>query len=108
MGTRLIFGFCLAGGAALATVGPAVHAAELFPYNPPSQSRQIQQRSVGLSAEEMRRIEELARQIARLPPAQKESVRAEVLNDLNRAARRQDMRQVRFYNELLRRIDSDR
>jgi len=106
---RSISRSCLAGGAALAAAGSVAYAGELFPYNPPANApQQMQQRPTQLSAEEMRRIDALARQIARLAPPQKRRVRAEVQNDLNNAASRRDWRQVRFYSELLRRIDSGR
>ena len=105
---------CLAGGLALAAAGSA-HAAELFPYNPPpaSAARQMQQQRIpepqtGLSAEELRRLDALAREVAKLPEKQRRTLRTEVQNELDKAAARYDVRQVRYYNELLRRIDSVR
>ena len=109
---RLIFKRWLAGCAALAPAGSATYAGELFPYDPPAASaaRQMQQRApqraVELSVEELRRIDELAREVGKLPTAQKRNVRAEVQNEMDKAVTRSDLQQIRFYNELLRRIDT--
>jgi len=111
---RSISDCCLASCLALAAVFPAAYAGELFPYNPPAANaarqmqQQVPQQRVGLSAEELRRIDTLARQIGALPPAQKRSLRAEVQDEVDKAASRYDIRQVRYYNELLRRIDGGR
>jgi hypothetical protein len=104
----------LAGGAALATVGSAAYAGELFPYSPPpaSATQQIQQPAAPPpappSADELRKIDALAREIAKLSPAQRKDVRDGVLDELNKAASRGDLQQIRYYSELLRRIDNAR
>ena len=46
--------------------------------------------------------------VAKLPEKQRRTLRTEVQNELDKAAARYDVRQVRYYNELLRRIDSVR
>jgi len=112
-GSWLISKCRLAGCAALATVGAAVTAAELFPYNPPpsNAAQQMQQRApqrVELSAEERGKIDLLAREIGKLAPEQKKKVRTEVQIEQDKAASRSDLKQFRYYGELLRRIDNGR
>jgi hypothetical protein len=105
---------CLASCVALTMIDSAAHAGELFPYNPPATNAALQmqqrvpQQAVGLSAKELERIDALAQQVSALPPAQKQTLRAEVQSELDKAASRYDLRQIRYYGELLRRIDSDR
>jgi len=111
---RSISRSCLAAGAALAAAGSVAYAGELFPYNPPAnapQQRQQQrtpQPAARLSDEEMSKIDKLAKEIAKLKTAQKKKVRAGVQKELDEAVSRADMQQVRYYNELLRRIDNGR
>jgi hypothetical protein len=112
--TLSLFDCCLASWVALTMIDSAAHAGELFPYNPPAANAalQIQQRvpqqAGRLSAKELERIDALAQQVSVLPLAQKQSLRVELQSELEKAASRYDSRQIRYYNELLRRIDGDR
>lgn len=96
--------------ASLGGLSSVACAAELFPYNPPvgTGNRQFQQRSVPvpdqLSPEELRTIRQLASEVHSLPTSQQKTVRDGVVQQLNDAVSRGDLRQIRYYNELLRQI----
>jgi hypothetical protein len=98
----------------LAGASMAAYAAELFPYNPPAatSARQVEQRSLSrtaeLSADQLRRIEQLARDVRSLPPAQNAKASAEVRREHDQAVARGDLSLIRYYNELSRRIDNAR
>lgn len=93
--------------AGLALCAPA---AELVPYRPPASSAQSPSQtqaptaapSAELSADEMRKIKELAARVSGLKLEEKERVRAGVQEDLNRAVSRQDWHQARYLEEILR------
>ncbi len=112
------YSYCLAGCtalASLASVSTAAYAGELFPYNPPAanSARQIEQRpppprGSALSTQELRKIDQLADEVRKLPPAQKQSVRTDVQEELDKAVSHYDLQRIRYYNELLRRIDRAR
>jgi len=96
-----------AGLAGLALCAPA---AELVPYRPPASSAQSPAQmqpptvapSAELSADEMRKIRDLAARVNGLSAEQKRKVRAGVQEDLNRAVNRQDWHQARYFEEILR------
>jgi hypothetical protein len=112
--TWVISVFYVAECAFLAGASMVAYAAELFPYNPPAvtSARQVEQRSLPkaaeLSADQLRRIEQLARDVRTLPPAQHATARAEVRREHDRAVARGDLPQIRYYTELSRRIDTAR
>jgi hypothetical protein len=98
---------CFAGCVSLAGAATAAYSAELFPYNPPATrfGQQAQQRPAPqqsqLSSDELRTINRLASDVRKLQPAQQKAVREGVEKQLNDAVSRGDLRQIRYYNELL-------
>lgn len=102
---------CLTVGMVFVAADRAGVASELFPYNPPTMATpQMQQQraqpAARLSDEELSRIEKLANDIARLSSDQRKDVRGKIQQELDKAVSRSDLPQIRYYNELLRRVDN--
>ena len=87
-------GLCLSAATPLAAAG-----SELFPWSPPNGG--AAQRAA--PPPDMDKIDKLAAQVNALTGEEKTRVRAEIQDNLNKAAQRGDVPQVKYYGALLER-----
>ena len=108
---RTFFGIALLAGSWSLPVTSLVHAAELFPFSPPtSQQRGIDQTAQArpqLSQNDVSRITRLADQAKKLRPADQQHLQESIRQKLKGAVTQGNLNQAQYYTELLAQIGQE-
>ena len=107
---RTFFGIAILAGTCIVLTSSLSSAAELYPFTPPSfsQQRSIERQPAGkaqLSTDDEKRVSRIATQAKQLSPSDRSELKSSIQKNLNEAAAKRNLNQVKYFSELLRQIE---